>query len=151
MTAPLVVIVHGVPAMQGSKRHVGNGVMIEASKRTRPWRENVRDAALTAIALDRWQRLDGPVSVRAEFYFDRPAGHYRSGRNAHLLKDGAPRFPSNRGSGDVDKMLRACFDSLADAGVFRDDSQVVRVTAAKFWTGVDDWRVPGARLVVKSW
>ena len=40
------VIVYGTAAPQGSKRHVGNGVMLESSKRLRPWRQDVRFAAL---------------------------------------------------------------------------------------------------------
>ena len=149
LPATLTVTVFGVPAMQGSKKHVGRGVMVESSTRTRPWRENVRDAARTAIALNGWQRLNGPVAVYAAFYFDRPRSHYRTGRNAHLLRDGAPAYPGNRGSGDLDKMLRAAFDSLVDAGVMVDDSQVVRAVADKRWAGylMD---VPGALLTVRA-
>ena len=28
----------GIPGAQGSKRHVGNGVMVESSKKVKPWR-----------------------------------------------------------------------------------------------------------------
>jgi len=38
--------VWGIAAPQGSKRHVGNGVMLESSDRVRPWRQDVRFAAL---------------------------------------------------------------------------------------------------------
>ena len=34
--------VHGLPAPQGSKRHVGKGVMVESSKYVKPWREAVK-------------------------------------------------------------------------------------------------------------
>lgn len=30
------IIVHGIPAPQGSKRHVGNGVLLESSKMVKP-------------------------------------------------------------------------------------------------------------------
>ena len=33
--------------------------------------------------------LEGPLEVRLLFYFSRPKNHYRSGRYAHILKDGA--------------------------------------------------------------
>ena len=40
----------GVPAPQGSKRHVGRGVLVESSNALGPWRDAVawaaRDAAL---------------------------------------------------------------------------------------------------------
>ena len=45
----LTVIVYGTPAPQGSKRHVGHGRMIEQSKRVKPWRNDVKAAAETAI------------------------------------------------------------------------------------------------------
>ena len=38
----LVVVVYGVPAPQGSKRHVGHGILVESSKKLRPWRDAVR-------------------------------------------------------------------------------------------------------------
>ena len=46
MNSGFSLTVYGVAAPQGSKRHVGNGVMIESSNRVRPWRQDVRFAAL---------------------------------------------------------------------------------------------------------
>ena len=43
----IFIPVIGIPAPQGSKRHVGNGIMIENSKRVKPWRQDVKEAALT--------------------------------------------------------------------------------------------------------
>ena len=154
MTAPtFVVVVHGKPAMQGSKRHVGRGIMVEASKRTRPWRDTVTSAARTVIESGPWERLTGPVALGCTFAFDRPRSHYRTGRNAEQLRDGAPLFPDTRGAGDLDKMVRLVADSLTDAGVWRDDSQVVRVVARKVWAGEDHTSgldVPGARVTVSA-
>jgi hypothetical protein len=46
----LRVDVYGLPAPQGSKRHVGGGRMIEASKKVGPWREAVvRASTLDAL------------------------------------------------------------------------------------------------------
>lgn len=42
------MVAYGTPAPQGSKRHVGRGVMIESSKNLKPWREAVKYAALAA-------------------------------------------------------------------------------------------------------
>lgn len=123
------IIVHGTPAGQGSKRHVGHGVMIESSKRTRPWREHVHQAALDARGTA--PRIETPVDVTLTFYFDRPRSHYRTGRNADQLRDDAPMYPHTRASGDTDKLARACLDSLVTAGVLKDDSQVVWLIAAK--------------------
>jgi Holliday junction resolvase RusA-like endonuclease len=148
----LVITVYGRPAMQGSKRHVGRGVMIESSKRTRPWRENVRNATRAEIDATGWRRLDSPVSVIVELFFDRPRSHYRTGRNAHLLRDNAPTRPANRASGDIDKMLRAIFDAVCDAGAITDDAQVIAVEAYKHWTGETPGLLPvaGARIEIRQ-
>lgn len=136
----LVITVHGKPAPQGSKRHVGNGVMIESSKRLRPWREDVKAAALTV--LNGQPRIeDAPVCAHITFCFDKPL---RAPKRR-------PIWPITRSSGDVDKLVRAVFDALTDAGVWRDDAQVISVTADKIHTDDPDapLRVPGA--VVRIW
>jgi crossover junction endodeoxyribonuclease RusA len=144
----LVVTAYGKPAMQGSKRHVGRGIMVESSSRTRPWRENVRTAVRAEIDATGWHRLTGPVEVAAVFFFDRPRSHYRTGRNADQLRDGAPEWPANRASGDVDKQLRLLFDAAVDAGALADDAQVVSVRACKRWTG-DGLDVAGVRVEIR--
>jgi hypothetical protein len=151
---PLVITVHGKPAPQGSKRHVGNGVMVESSAKVRPWREAVKGAALDALRdwspqnpaprenAPACRRLDGPVEVSVCFCFDKPKSAPKRRRT----------WPTTRTSGDVDKLLRATFDALTDAGVFRDDSQIVHVSAWKTFT--DDQnapiRVPGAVIRLRE-
>ena len=44
----LTFTAYGIVAGQGSKRHVGNGVMIEQSKRVKPWRDDKLVAQVTA-------------------------------------------------------------------------------------------------------
>jgi Holliday junction resolvase RusA-like endonuclease len=126
------IVAYGVPASQGSKRHVGKGIMIESSKATRPWRERVHFAALEAMAGA--PRLEGPVALDVQFFFDRPKSHYGTGRNAGALKSDAPSVPATRATKDADKLLRACFDAMTSAGVYKDDSQVWLVVASKWWT-----------------
>jgi crossover junction endodeoxyribonuclease RusA len=41
--------VRGLPAPQGSKRHVGGGRMVESSANVKPWRADVRAAAEDAM------------------------------------------------------------------------------------------------------
>jgi Holliday junction resolvase RusA-like endonuclease len=149
----VTIVVRGEPASQGSKRafrnpHSGRISQVESSKALKPWREHVHNAAVDAMAGA--ARLEGPVSVRVVFYFDRPATHYRSGRNAHLLREGAPIAPANRGSKDIDKLQRAVFDALSSAGVWADDSQVAIVVASKAWTtdGGAALTVPGVVIAV---
>lgn len=128
--------VYGLPAPQGSKRHVGNGVMIESSKKVKPWRQDVKQAALDAVAgLDGWTPLDGPLVASMVFAFARPKGHYRTGRNAHLLRDAAP--PRPHGMPDLSKILRSTEDALKGI-VWHDDARVVGYTRlGKFYAGTD--------------
>lgn len=132
--------VHGTPAPQGSKRHVGNGIMVESSKRVKPWRQDVKHAALGALT----DRLEGPVLVRVTFYLPRPRAHYGTGRNAARLKPAAPTYHEKRP--DLDKLLRSTLDALGEAGVWRDDSQVTEVQAVKRYT---DTTPPGAHITVQ--
>lgn len=126
----LTITVLGLPAPQGSKRHVGHGIMVESSKRVRPWRSDVKAAAERAIGTD-WTPIKGPVSLTATFFFLRPRSHYRTGRFADVLRDDAPVFATSRACGDIDKLLRSTLDALTAAGVIVDDSQVGMVIATK--------------------
>lgn len=116
----LVVRVVGDPAPQGSKRHVGNGRMIESSRKVGPWRVMVAWYAADAARDARWQRPDGPISVEVVFTLPRP----KSAPKSRLWPDRRP---------DVDKLLRSTFDALTEAGVIRDDAQVVKVFASKLY------------------
>lgn len=139
------IVIVGDPAPQGSKRHLGNGVMVESSKKVKPWRTDVRDA----IA-DQYDgpRLDGPLHVGLTFVFDRPKSHWRTGRNAHLLKSSAPSFPAGARN-DLDKLVRAVLDAATSAGLWVDDGQVVWLAAAKVYAGPDaPMQLPGCVLEV---
>ena len=131
--------VFGHPAPQGSKRHVGNGVLIESSAKVKPWRQDVRAAALEADA-----HFDGPVWLTVGFLLRRPASHFRTGRNAHLLRDSAPAYPGKKP--DIDKLLRSTLDGLGESGIWRDDAQVVRVRAEKLYA---DHEPVGAHITIE--
>jgi Holliday junction resolvase RusA-like endonuclease len=61
----------GLPAPQGSKRHVGKGVMIEMSKNVKPWREAVKWAIRDELGPD-FETIVGPVEVRIDFQLRKP-------------------------------------------------------------------------------
>ena len=124
--------VFGLPAPQGSKRHVGNGVMIETGgDKLKAWRDAVRVDSAAAMAGR--SPLAGPVQLWVQFLMPRPKGHYRTGRLSDMLKDGAPIWHSSRP--DIDKLLRSTLDGLKAGGVYLDDSQVAEVVAKKRYTG----------------
>lgn len=150
----LVIEVYGLPAPQGSKRHVGNGVMIESSKHVATWREDVKQAALRALdAHPEWDRTHPQVVMHAVFTLPRPKSHHRTGKYAHLLRDNAPVL--HGGKPDLDKLLRATGDALTTAGVYADDSRIAQVFAVKCYPttagnqpGALDR--PGARIVLSG-
>ena len=141
----LTFTVNGTPGAQGSKRHVGNGVMVESSKKVKPWRSDVKAAAEAAhLASDDWDRATDAVGVQITFRFERPRSHYRTGRNAHLLRDDAPIYVTSRGKGDNDKLQRSTFDALTASGVIADDSLIVAVHSFKVYAASHD--APGADI-----
>lgn len=158
-TLPVVdLTVYGRPAPQGSKKafaHATTGKVItqEMSKYVKPWRSDVRDAALVLLAREGRAGfpMDGPLVVDMVFTAARPQSHYRTGRNAHLLKDSAPLRPT--GAPDLSKLARSTEDALTSAGVWRDDSRVVEYgRLAKVYAGedVDALDAPGAVIRVRQ-
>ena len=135
----------GDPAPKGSMKHVGNGVMIESSKRVKPWRRQVAAAARDVMAGR--PLLTGPVAVTAIVRLPRPKGHYGTGRNAGRLKPSAPRYPISRALGDADKHARSLLDGMTGA-VYEDDSQVVVVHLYKQYA--DATHPVGARILIDS-
>ena len=123
----LAVVVEGTPAPQGSKRHVGHGVMVEMSKRLEPWRDDVRQAARAALAGADWDRAARVLAVNITFTFARPRSHFRTGKHAHELREAAPVLVAVRP--DLDKLTRSTLDALASAGAYVDDARV-----AQLWT-----------------
>lgn len=147
MSHHLAFSVVGRPIPQGSKRHVGRGILVESSN-VKPWRDSIVATAIEAAGMD-WCGYAGPVRMEVTFAFRRPKSHYRTGANADLLRNGAPTFPSNQANGDLDKLLRAVFDALTTAAVIRDDSQVVEVSAGKIYLSPDQRE--GAEITVMRW
>lgn len=130
----MTITVYGTPAPQGSKRHVGRGVMVESSKKVKPWREAVKWAAIEKLV---GRGFEGPVEVKVDFYFAHPkTGKHRL---SHAVKP------------DIDKLLRSTLDALTDAGAFEDDSRVVSVTARKHYADAHSPVPAGAVIMVERW
>lgn len=143
----------GHPRPQGSKRafvnpQTGRAIMTESSgKGLSTWRQDVKAEALNTIAdLAPWTPYDGPVAVTAIYRFPRPKAHFRTGANAHLLRDQAPTFATSRAVGDIEKIARSTHDALTAAGVWTDDSLVAVLTIQKVY--VCNRELPGATITI---
>ena len=121
------LFVPGVPAPQGSKRHVGRGIMVESSKAVGPWRERV--ALAFAELLDGESPTRAAVVLNARFTFTRPKSHLRANG---VARESAPATPVTRP--DLDKLCRAILDALSGVAIV-DDSQVVAIVASKEYGG----------------
>jgi crossover junction endodeoxyribonuclease RusA len=127
----LAFVVYGLPAPQGSKRHMGNGILVESSKAVKPWRQDVRFAALACIPHDWDPAL--PMAISVTFRFKRPKAHI--GKKG--LLPSAPQHCTSARAGDVDKLSRALMDALTSVA-YADDRQVVSLTAEKRYTVGDE-------------
>jgi Holliday junction resolvase RusA-like endonuclease len=111
--------IDGEPAPQGSKTgFIKNGrvVMVEASKKVKPWREAV--AAQTIIQLENLYDfpLAKPVEIALVFYLPKPKTVIRN-------------WPAVKP--DLDKLIRSTFDGLTTGGLYTDDALVIAVSASK--------------------
>lgn len=128
-------VVNGRARPQGSKRavmnkHTGRVSLLESSSRHKHWRQLVALCAQNA-ATKPAQPIDGPVRVNLEFYFSRPKSHYKIRNEYPLLKMDAPVYATSRSIGDIDKLQRAVYDSITDAGWITDDSLIAEVHCRK--------------------
>jgi len=114
--ADVEFFVPGSPAPQGSKRHVGRGILIESSKAVGPWRERVALSAYAAMAGR--SLFDGAVSVTLNFVMPRPKSAPKT------------RTPKATKRPDLDKLERAILDACTDT-IFADDSQVISLCGYK--------------------
>jgi len=132
--------VPGRPLSKGSMRPVtskttGKVFLKPSNPNLKLWTSDVK-----AFAAQAWKDVltDGPVWLDLLYRFSRPKSHYGTGKNASVLKPGAPKHPIGRP--DIDKLERAVLDALTGV-VYRDDSQVVSVFQTKEYDKRDELRV----------
>lgn len=128
-TTPLVtIVVHGDPAPQGSKKfvgmHGGHGMLVESSKRVKPWRQDVVAAAKEVMETNK--PVDGALVVRMIFTLSKPASAPKRRRT----------WPNKKP--DVSKLARSTEDALVTAGAISDDARIVEYARlAKVFPGED--------------
>jgi Holliday junction resolvase RusA-like endonuclease len=128
----LTIDVSGEPASQGSHSVINGRIVQVNSAKHKRWRNAVVFAALDLITED-WTPIDEPVELSVIFYLTRPKT---------VLDRPLPSVMP-----DLDKLIRAVADSLTDAGIYEDDSRIVRITAAKVYA---DDRGSGALIRVNT-
>ncbi len=141
----ITIVVYGNPAPQGSKKFVGlakstgRGILVESSKRVKPWRQDVKAAALEAR--NGAASLDGPLVVRMVFTLPKPASAPKKRKTYAMRKP------------DLSKLARSTEDALTDAGVIADDARIVEYERlAKVFPGedADALESPGVRIEIRQ-
>ena len=121
----------GDPASQGSHAIMQGRIVQVNSKKHKAWRTAIVNEVIATLPAD-WEPIDGPCELIVNFYMAKPASVKRSSPSV------AP---------DLDKLVRSVGDALAIAGVYTDDSRIVRISARKLYAqGIE----PGATITVKS-
>jgi crossover junction endodeoxyribonuclease RusA len=133
--AELVVDVVGQPVQQGSMIAVTRGgktvLVPDNSSPLKAWRKNVTGAVRARMALTGWAPVDCAVAVTIDFWLPRPAAAAKR-RHPHVRPD-------------IDKLARACLDSLTGTAI-TDDARVVRLVAAKHYAEA----TCGARIRIEA-
>jgi Holliday junction resolvase RusA-like endonuclease len=107
--------IDGEPAPQGSKTgFIKNGrvVMVESSKKVKPWREAVAAQTKAKVQV----ALEKPVEIALVFHLPKP-------------KTVTRKWPAVKP--DLDKLIRSTFDGLTTGGLYTDDALVIAVSASK--------------------
>jgi Holliday junction resolvase RusA-like endonuclease len=139
MLEPTIVRVYGTPKGQPRARAFArNGLVRMYDPSTAEgWKSQIAEAMrphLPAVPYDVPMRLD------VGFYMPRPKAHFRTGKNAGILRDDAPVWFTARP--DRDNCDKACLDTLTQIGFWKDDSLAVLGTIAKRYCNVGE--KPGA-------
>lgn len=134
-----VFFAHGEPAPKGSYKAVrnpktGKTLLLPMSKREKPWRQTI------VAAIENSRRKpdigdDYAVEIEALFLLRRPKTVGKMERKRPT------KYP------DLDKLQRALGDAMTDAGLYSDDSQIVKWTASKEY--VEDKSEEGVSVIVK--
>ena len=145
----ITITVIGEPAPQGSKKFVGlhkatgRGILVESSKKVKPWRMDVKEAAeKVRQALQQAQQfpLDGALMASMVFTVRKPKSAPKT----------RTTYPSTKP--DLSKLLRSTEDALSDAGLWADDARVVEYgRLAKVYPGEDPDALAVPGVLIKVW
>lgn len=122
----------GIPAPQGSKSGFYRGgrvVLVESSKKVKPWREAVARVAREHCT----EIIDGPVTVSVDFILPRPKSLPKRVKQ-HVKKP------------DTDKLIRSTLDALSGIA-YVDDNRVNAIHATKKYCHPES--TPGATITIE--
>lgn len=147
-TLAFTCFVPGVPLPQGSmkafpfldKEGKPRASMTCDNPSLKKWRKAMKEAFIWKLKELRMREFDCAVAIKYTFILPdkKPCAQAKSG-----LADVRPETAA-----DLDKLIRACNDSLKDAGVLSNDSRVCKIDATKDVTFFSNDK-PGVLVVVQ--
>lgn len=134
----MVIEVFGIPAPQGSKKPVGRDgkgrvLLVESSKKVKPWREAVKCAATEAFGQRPRPIITGPVRMEVTFTMPKPK------KPKAKVPDRTP---------DLSKLVRSTEDALTEVGAWEDDARIVESFSRKVYVG-DARALPSPGAVIR--
>lgn len=137
--AQVEIVVNGNPGPQGSKvagvRKNGTGFVRESNpKAQRDWRQDVVAGVTDYRQLHNLATIEGPTRVAIDLRVPRPP-------SVSIRK-----FPYPTKKPDIDKLTRNTLDGLKQAGLIRDDSQIIDIIIRKRYATDDPFGSPGATI-----
>ena len=144
----ITFFVPGEARPAGSKKafhHKTTGKLIvtdDSGPSGKAWRETVARIARRSY---RGKPLEGALVLELLFVVERPQSHFRTGKNAGLLKVSAPVYPAVKP--DSTKLTRAVEDALKGI-TWGDDAQIVDQHAFKRYADAQR-PVPGVYVAIR--
>ncbi len=90
-----------------------------------------KDDFIKAIENFPEEKMTKPLRCVLNFYCKRPKNHYKTGKNAHILKDTSPKYNIN--NKDLDNMVKFVLDALNDK-LYTDDSLIFEISCSKMYS-----------------
>jgi len=118
------IYIPGIPDVKMRPRATKNGRMYDPNAQA-------KEASIQKACISGNNKVfDTAIEISFEFVFPRPKNHYRTGKNAGVLKPDAPVFCTNKK--DLDNMEKFYADSF-NCIAWVDDNLIVESSAKKRW------------------
>lgn len=121
---------HGIP-IRGKNGKTSVNLIHNNDKELKKYRKTIANVADEFHDIMYTENTDMGYEISIIFYIQRPESTKRP-------------LPTVRGTGDLDKLVRAVLDAVTAndkysiKGLFKDDSQVIRIKATKYYTEAEN-------------
>ncbi len=114
--------VYGTPLAQKRHRHFSRGKFTQVYDPSKHDKTDFQKVLLQVKSENNLTKpLEGALSMKIVFSFERPKSHYRTGKYSGMVKESAPIEHTKKP--DLDNLAKFVMDSM-NKMIFNDDSQV---------------------------